>query len=109
MEVVNSWVELGLQEGRQVGLQEGLQAGLELGRQEGLQEGRQVGQAQLILRLLARRFGEVDATLQQRIQTLSSERLEQLGEVLLDFGQVVDLERYVQYEGSSLPTAEPQQ
>ncbi len=100
MEVVNSWVELGLQEGlqlgRQEGRQEGLQAGLELGRQEGLQEGLHVGQAQLILRLLARRFGEVDATLQQRIQMLSSERLEQLGEALLDFGQLADLEQWFQ-------------
>ncbi|MBK1989636.1 DUF4351 domain-containing protein [Sphaerospermopsis aphanizomenoides BCCUSP55] len=67
----------------------------ELARQEGLQEGLKKEQ-QLIIRQLNRRIGEIDSSLIQRIQTLSVEQLEDLGEALLDFGSVADLEAWFQ-------------
>ncbi|WP_438822938.1 DUF4351 domain-containing protein [Nostoc favosum] len=42
------------------------------------------GQQDLIIRLLNRRFGEIDAVLIERIRGLSIEKLEGLGEALLD-------------------------
>ena len=73
----------GIQEGRQEGLQEGLQEG----RQEGLIE----GQTALILRQIARRTGEIPPEIQTRIQQLSPELLDDLGEILLDFTSQKDL------------------
>lgn len=52
---------------------------------------RQKGEADLIIRQLNRRFGEIDSSLIERIQVLSSEQLEALGEALLDFSKVADL------------------
>jgi hypothetical protein len=46
------------------------------------------------LRLLNRRFGEIDASLIQQVQGLSIEQLENLGEALLDFTTVADLETW---------------
>ncbi|MTJ20377.1 DUF4351 domain-containing protein [Dolichospermum sp. UHCC 0352] len=67
----------------------------EEGRQEGKQEGKQEGEKNLILRLLHRRIGEIDALLIERITGLSIEQLENLGEALLDFSSVADLEAWL--------------
>ena len=67
----------------------------EEGRQEGKQEGRQEGEKNLILRLLHRRIGEIDSLLIERITGLSIEQLENLGEALLDFSSVADLEAWL--------------
>ena len=67
----------------------------EEGRQEGKQEGKQEGEKNLILRLLHRRIGEIDALLIERITGLSIEQLENLGEALLDFSSVADLEGWL--------------
>lgn len=45
----------------------------------------------LIIRQLTRRLGDVDQSLRDRIQRLSTEQLEALGVALLDFFQVADL------------------
>ncbi|NBD17472.1 MAG: DUF4351 domain-containing protein [Cyanobacteria bacterium] len=47
----------------------------------------------LILRLLNRRFGELDSNLVEPIQALGVSELEMLAEALLDFSTVADLER----------------
>ncbi|MBD1815369.1 Rpn family recombination-promoting nuclease/putative transposase [Microcoleus vaginatus DQ-U2] len=56
-------------------------------RQEGIIE----GQTALILRLLVRRTGEIPPEIQTRIQQLSPELLDNLGEILLDFTSQEDL------------------
>ena len=73
------------QEAREQGLQEGRQEGLQEGRQEGLQEGRREEAANLVMRLVTKRFGEVPEALGLRISGLSLSALEELGEALLDF------------------------
>lgn len=62
--------------------------------QEILAEGEQRGEQRersLILRLLTRRVGELPQTALLRIETLSLEQLENLGEALLDFQTLADL------------------
>jgi predicted transposase YdaD len=59
--------------------------------QDILQQGRKLGEESLILRLLNRRFGNVDQLLIQKVQVLSVEQLENLGEALFDFSEVADL------------------
>ncbi|OCQ98762.1 hypothetical protein BCD64_22155 [Nostoc sp. MBR 210] len=79
------------QEDRERARQEGIQEGLKQGVQQGLQQGEQ----QLILRLLNRRLGEVEISLTEQIKRLSIEQLESLGEALLDFVTVADLEAWL--------------
>ena len=80
-----------LEEGRQEGRDEGRQEG----RQEGLEAGRQQEAAALAIRLLLRRFGEIDPASQQRITALPLPRLEQLAEDLLDFTVAADLQAWL--------------
>ena len=75
MEIVTSWMEQGIQRGLQ----------------QGLQQGRQQEAVSMVLRLLTRRLGAVDPSLEERIQRLSVAQLEDLGEALLDFDSAADL------------------
>jgi predicted transposase YdaD len=69
------------------------------GRLEGIQEGRREGiidgEQRLIIRLLNRRIGEIDPSLTERIRGLSLEQLENLGEALLKFSNIADLEAWL--------------
>jgi predicted transposase YdaD len=67
MEIVTSWME------------------------QGIEQGRQQGEVALIMRLLNRRFGGVTPKVETRIRSLSIEQLENLGEALLDFSDASDL------------------
>jgi predicted transposase YdaD len=59
--------------------------------QEVFAEGRQEESTSLILRLLRRRFGALDAAQVARIQRLPLEQAESLAEALLDFQTPADL------------------
>jgi hypothetical protein len=50
---------------------------------------------QLVLRLLARRIGEVTPEMRSHFQALSLPQLESLDEALLDFTQPVDLDDWL--------------
>lgn len=69
------------------------------GKQEGLQEGLQQEALKLTMRLLRRRFGELEARIIAKVQQLSRERLEELTEDLLDFSEVEDLDAWLGYPG----------
>jgi hypothetical protein len=58
---------------------------------------KQEGEQRLIIRLLNRRVGEIDSLLIQKVQALSVEKLEELGEALLDFTSVTDLETWLEH------------
>ena len=68
-----------------------LREGRQLVRQEGRQEGRQAGELALITRLISRRFGAIAPQTQERLQRLSIEQLEELGERLFDFSEEREL------------------
>jgi len=65
-------------------------------KQEGRQEGRQEGQISLLLRQITRRVGEVPLQIRSQIATLSIEKLESLGEALLDFQAITDLSNWLE-------------
>ena len=56
---------------------------------------KQEGEQRLIIRQLNRRVGEIDSSLIQKVQELPVEKLEELGEALLDFTSVTDLETWL--------------
>jgi len=62
------------------------------------QQERREGEATLILRQLTQRLGEVDSSLIEQIQRLSTEQLEALAIALLDFSEVADLVAWLQQQ-----------
>ncbi|MEH2263264.1 Rpn family recombination-promoting nuclease/putative transposase [Nostoc sp.] len=64
------------------------------GEQRGEQRGREAEGQLLILRQLTRRVGELPQEMRSRIENLSLEQLENLGEALLDFQAIADLESW---------------
>ena len=63
--------------------------------QEARQEGEQAGEVRLVLRLLSKRFGKISDRRIQVINSLTLEQLDNLGEALLDFGELADLDNWV--------------
>ena len=76
MEIVTSWTEQGIQ--------------------QGIQQGVQQGEVALVMRQLSRRFGQISPELEQQIHRLSTDQLEALGEALLDFSDVTDLQSWLE-------------
>jgi hypothetical protein len=60
-------------------------------REKAVQEGRQREAANLVLRQLNRRLGQISASVEEQIHQLPVEQLEDLGEALLDFESEADL------------------
>ncbi|MBW4614019.1 MAG: Rpn family recombination-promoting nuclease/putative transposase [Desmonostoc vinosum HA7617-LM4] len=75
-------------------LKEGEQRGELRGEQRGREEGRKTEGQLLIVRQLTRRVGELPQEVIERIETLSLEQLENLGEALLDFQAIADLQAW---------------
>ncbi|HMV51685.1 MAG TPA: DUF4351 domain-containing protein [Blastocatellia bacterium] len=71
------------------------------GLTEGREEGREEGEKKLVVRLLQRRFGEVDEKLLRRVNRLSLEQVEQLSDVLFDFTSLQDLKRWLREFGKA--------
>ncbi|MGI0493963.1 DUF4351 domain-containing protein [Alkalinema pantanalense CENA528] len=70
-----------------------------IGYDRGLHEGEEKGQRSLILRLLSRKVGVIDEHTLDRINALSIDQLESLGEALLDFGSIDDLANWLNHQG----------
>lgn len=63
--------------------------------QEAKQEGREEGEINLLLRLLSKRFGKLTDSYIQKISNLTIVQLEDLGEALLDFRDINDLDKWL--------------
>ena len=64
-------------------------------RNEGRQEGRQEEGSSILMRLLSKRFGKIGDRRLQIINQLSLEQLEDLGESLLDFKKISELDNWL--------------
>ena len=67
-------------------------------KQEGREEGRQNGELILLIRQLSKRFGKLKDIYIENINSLNIEQLEKLGEALLDFTDINDLETWLKSE-----------
>ncbi|MFM7576949.1 MAG: DUF4351 domain-containing protein, partial [Microcystaceae cyanobacterium] len=56
------------------------------------------GEARLVLRLLSKRFGKIGDRRIQMINGLTLEQLDDLGEALLDFGELADLDHWFRFQ-----------
>jgi predicted transposase YdaD len=62
---------------------------------EAKQEGEQEGEKNLLLRILSKRFGKLRDGYIESINSLTISQLEDLGEALLDFTDINDLEQWL--------------
>jgi predicted transposase YdaD len=70
--------------------------------QEARQEGRQVEASLMLKRLLSKRFGKLNDRRLEAINNLSLEQLEDLGEALLDFTDIAELDSWLITKGIAL-------
>ncbi|MEL7036360.1 MAG: Rpn family recombination-promoting nuclease/putative transposase [Cyanobacteria bacterium J06592_8] len=85
-------------------LQEGIRQGVRQGIQQGQEQGREQGEANLIIRLLTRRFGELNPQLTQQIRSLSLTQLDALGEELFDFSEMAEVLSFLeQFQSDTNP------
>jgi len=71
--------------------EEGIQQGMQQGIQQGMQQGMQQGEVILLKRQLSRRFGTLDAVTVKRLESASTDDLEQYAENLLDASSLEDV------------------
>ena len=77
------------------GKREGEQIGKQIGERRGKQIGEQIGERRLVIRQLTRRVGELPPDIGAQLANLSLEELENLGEALLDFTSLLDLQSWL--------------
>lgn len=75
----------------EIGRNEGRTEEIQIGRTEATQE----GEANIVIRLLNRRCGNLSDSLQEKVRSLSILQLESLGEALLDFQDISELENWL--------------
>ncbi|MEA5536115.1 DUF4351 domain-containing protein [Crocosphaera sp. XPORK-15E] len=78
MEIVTSWMEKGIEKGIERGIGQGEQ--------------------RIIKRQLKRRFNNISATLESRINSLSSEQIENLADAIFDFQSLEDLTNWLEQQ-----------
>jgi hypothetical protein len=66
------------------------------GKLKGKLEGKLEGKQELIIKQLNRRVGEIQSSIVKQVKSLNIEALEALGEVLLDFSTITNLEQWLQ-------------
>ena len=69
------------------------------GEQKEIEKGREEGRVALILRLLSRLLGEIAFETQEQIRTLEVTDLDVLGDALLDFSEMSDLDAWLKDNG----------
>ena len=63
--------------------------------QKGEEKGEKKGEIRFVSRLLNRKFGAIDSSILERLQSLTTEQLEALAEDFVDFSNVSDLEAWL--------------
>ena len=76
------------------GFQRGIQQGIEQGIQQGIEQGIEQERA-FVFRLLNHRVGAVTSELREQVKALPLDKLEDLGEALLDFRSEADLQAWL--------------
>ncbi|MDJ1181374.1 DUF4351 domain-containing protein [Roseofilum sp. BLCC_M91] len=95
MEIITSWMEKGIERGIEQGIERGIEQGIERGIEQGIEQG-SIREKELITRQIKRKLGEINPELESQIKALDIDRLEALGEALLDFNSVEDLIAFLQ-------------
>jgi predicted transposase YdaD len=89
---VDAMLEIELQQTRVY--REAVAEGEAIGEARGLEIGQQQEKA-LVIKLLGRKLGKISPQLERQVAALSIERVEALGEALLDFKTIAELQAWL--------------
>jgi predicted transposase/invertase (TIGR01784 family) len=81
--------------GKREGIREGKREGKREGIREGKREGRVEGQADLLIRLLKKKFTSVPAEMEAQVRELPAEKLQQLAEAIFDLKSIEDVRDFL--------------
>lgn len=65
------------------------------GRVQGRAEGKVEGQADLLIRLLQKKFANVPPEMENQVKSLPAENLQQLAEAIFDLETIEDVKRFL--------------
>ena len=68
-------------------------------------QGRREGEAEIVIKLLARRLGALSTSQEKAVRKLSTRKLEGLAEALLDFSSIDDLTQWMRETKETLNVA----
>ena len=71
------------------------QKGRVKGRAEGRAEGKVEGQADLLIRLLHKKFANIPPEMENQVKALPAEKLQQLAEAILDLETIEDVKGFL--------------
>ncbi|HHK41983.1 MAG TPA: DUF4351 domain-containing protein, partial [Planctomycetaceae bacterium] len=74
-ELVEKGVQEGIKEGIKKGIKKGMEKGMEKGIEKGIEKGVEQGEAEVVLRLLKRKFADIPPEYRQRIDDADSTQL----------------------------------
>lgn len=75
-------------------LEDGMAKGMEKGMAEGMEKGRAQGKAELLIKMLTKKFKKIPEEYKKKIMELPDETLEIVGLEIFDMDDIKDLERY---------------
>jgi flagellar biosynthesis/type III secretory pathway protein FliH len=93
--VYDEWREKTVSEGREQGISLGREQGISLGRKQGIP----FGQLELLKRQLTAKFDRLSPQRLEPLDRLNSKQLSELAIALLSFGELADLDRWLQVHG----------
>jgi len=73
---------------------------LKIGEEQGIKLGEQQGEANIIVRLLEYRFGQIDTDIESQVRALTTEKLEALTQALLEFQNISELQAWLGFNNS---------
>jgi hypothetical protein len=82
-----------------------IELGKQRGLEQGLEQGRFRGAADLVMKQLTRRLGDLSCAQEKTIRELPIDKIEALGEALLDFASPSDLARWLRNNKKNLKTS----
>ncbi|MFB2898237.1 DUF4351 domain-containing protein [Aerosakkonemataceae cyanobacterium BLCC-F50] len=85
-----------IQDANQQGIEQGIERGIEQGIERGIEQGIQREAVSFVMRLLSRRFGSIAPNIEEQIRSLPVNRIEDLGEAILDFQSETDLTNWLE-------------
>ncbi|MTJ08220.1 MULTISPECIES: DUF4351 domain-containing protein [unclassified Anabaena] len=86
---------LGMRLAERIGIKQETELGINLGVKLGMEIGIEIGVKFLLIRQLNKRLGTIPRLLSIRLQELSTDNVQELGEEFLDFSTLEDLEKWV--------------
>ena len=87
-------IEDGIEKGRKEGIEKGIEQGREEGIEKGIEQGMEKGKADLLIKMLVKKFKNVPNEYREKIRMLPQDTIEVIGMDIFEMNSINDLEKY---------------